>query len=183
MRLLFSLFLLAAIAGCRSDGSPPQPVEQTTETLGQAPADGLIELRTAGADEILDYVRQHPSRVKVVNFWATWCVPCREEFPDLVRAGQTFKDRGMEMIFVSADFPDQEADVIAFLKEQGVEGVTFLKKDGDDDAFISAFDPEWMGELPVTFVYDAEGDKRHAWLGPTTFDEVSQQVTPLLESR
>ena len=143
---------------------------------------GGLELRPASSAEILTYVRESPARVKVVNFWATWCVPCREEFPDLVRVGEEYRDRGLEMIFVSADFPEQSAEALAFLEEQGVDGVTFLKNEGNDDAFIAAFDPAWMGELPATIVYDASDEKTHVWHGPTTFEAVSRQVEPLLNT-
>lgn len=196
MRFL-PLFLVFVLAACGSGADAPDPValeeamDKSVEQLAQADetataelgsttsADGTVDLKAATSAEVLDYIRDNPAQIKVVNFWATWCVPCREEFPDLVRFANDYQDRGVDVIFVSADFPDQEPQAITFLREQGAKGVSFLKNEGDD-AFISAFDTEWMGELPATMIYGADDERVAVWHGKTTYDAVSQKVDSLL---
>lgn len=178
MRFL-PLFLVLVLAACGPEAAdvPVQPA--AADQPAPAASAGDFELRLATSAEVLDYVRDSPAQVKVVNFWATWCVPCIQEFPDLVRVADEYRDRGVEMIFVSADFPDQEPQAIAFLHEQGARGVSFLKNEGDD-AFISAFDTEWMGELPATMIYGTDDERVAVWHGKTTYDAVSQKVDSLL---
>lgn len=92
----------------------------------------------------------------VVNVWATWCLPCREEFPDLVQLEREFRPRGVRVVLISADFPDRRGEVEAFLGEHGVGFRTFLKE-GADMEFIDTLSPQWSGALPGTFVFDAAG--------------------------
>jgi thiol-disulfide isomerase/thioredoxin len=69
-----------------------------------APAASTLEVVPATAAQVLDAVKKSGSRAVIVNLWATWCTPCREEFPDLMRVYQAFKDRGVSLVLVSGDF-------------------------------------------------------------------------------
>ena len=135
------------------------------------------EMRPATAEEILADVRQREAPVKVVNFWATWCVPCRQEFPEFVQLGKDLAEE-VDVIFVSADFEDALPEAQAFLAEQGV-AVSYLKQ-GKDNDFIPAFHEKWTGALPATILYDAEGEVRDFWEGKTTYDELRSRVEAVL---
>ncbi|MFN2426950.1 MAG: TlpA family protein disulfide reductase [Candidatus Binatia bacterium] len=136
-------------------------------------------LVAAGGPQIVEAVRSSGAAVVVVNLWATWCTPCREEFPDLMRLYRTYKDRGVKLVLVSGDFASESAAASEFLATQGVDFASYLKS-GKDEEFINAFDPKWSGALPATFVYDAKGERRHSVLGPVTFDSLERVVAPLL---
>jgi thiol-disulfide isomerase/thioredoxin len=118
--------------------------------------------------------------VTVVNFWATWCGPCREEFPDFVQLGHDFADDGVEVLFVSMDFPDEQDAVRAFLDEQGWEQPSYLRV-GKDNAFIKAMHDEWTGVLPATLIYSREGTLVHFSQGsPLDYDALVEHVRPHL---
>ncbi len=120
-------------------------------------------------------------RPVVVSMWATWCVPCREEFPDLVKLHREMGARGVQVVAVSLDLSSAlESEVVPFLKAQGAAFPVYIKSPGDDDAFINAVSPAWSGALPSTFVYDASGKLVEEITGPTTFDALRGIVTPLL---
>ena len=96
----------------------------------------------ATAEEVLAAVQESGAAMTVLNVWATWCVPCREEFPDLIRIGREFDSQGVDVVFVSADFAEDLPEARQFLLEQGVTEATYWK-DGDDDAFIRAIHGEY----------------------------------------
>ncbi len=124
-------------------------------------------------------ISSRAGRVVVVNFWATWCLPCRVEFPELVRFGKTFADKGVDIVFVSTDFETDLPVATEFLKEQGVPWTSYVKT-GIDFEFIETFHKQWSGALPATFVYDRDGNLRAFWEGITSFDELEQTVGALL---
>ena len=138
-----------------------------------------VELTAATAREILDAVRVSDSGVVLVNVWATWCLPCRKEFPDLVRLGRDYASRGLKVIFVSGDFETEKTQVVDFLSANGVSGNTYLKA-GKDEEFIDAFDPAWSGALPATFLFDRSGTRQHSILESTTYEQLEKQVIAML---
>ncbi len=99
------------------------------------------------------------ARPLLVNFWATWCVPCREEFPDLVKIRGQYDAARLDFVLVSLDDPsDIEKAVPEFLTEQrATELTSYLLHAADDNAAINLVDPTWSGELPATFLYDRAG--------------------------
>ncbi|MGH9862235.1 MAG: TlpA disulfide reductase family protein [Candidatus Acidiferrales bacterium] len=120
-------------------------------------------------------------RVVVVNFWATWCVPCREEFPAFVELERRYASRGLTVLAVSLDSPGvRDTEVKSFLAEMRPFFPVFIKTAGDPDTFINAIDPEWSGVLPATFIYDRSGQRRHALFSPQTQDSLERLVRPLL---
>ena len=139
------------------------------------------EVKAVDAPELLDVVRRSEADAVLVNVWATWCIPCWEEFPDLLRLRRTYHDRGLELILVSGDFPSEIDQVEAFLAEHGVDFETYIKT-GDDMEFIDTLEPDWSGALPATLVYDRRGEKRRFWQGRATYEELERAVLPILES-
>ena len=88
----------------------------------------------------------------LVNVWATWCEPCREEMPDLVRFYREHRAQGLRLVLVSADDEDQRARGRARAGRAGLRRPAFIKR-GDDMAFIDALDPQLEGraarDVPV----------------------------------
>ena len=126
-------------------------------------------------------VAANRGKVVVVNFWATWCVPCREEFPDLVRLEKTYRDRGVAVLGVSIDFPKDLSKVEKFLAANRPDFPNYMKRSGGDDQdFIDAVDPKWGGELPFTVVYARDGKKARVLAGKQTYASFEKAVTDLL---
>jgi thiol-disulfide isomerase/thioredoxin len=98
-------------------------------------------------------------RPLVVNFWATWCTPCREEFPDLVRLRERYAADRLDLLLVSLDdISDISTTVPDVLVESGAAALpAYLLNASDEGAAIGLVDPRWMGELPATFLYDRAG--------------------------
>src|SRR5580700_10678158 len=67
----------------------------------------------------------HKGKVVLVNFWATWCKPCRAEMPDLAKLDQKLRARGFELVTILADEPDAQGAALNVLKQNSVAGVTY----------------------------------------------------------
>lgn len=105
-------------------------------------------------------VAPHHGHVLVVNFWATWCEPCRQEMPVLLAVAREMSPKGVDLVLVSADFRDKASAVGRYLDGLRAGAASFLEDAPDPAAFIDAVDPKWGGELPHTVIYGRDGKLR-----------------------
>jgi len=108
----------------------------------------------------------YKGRVVLINFWATWCPPCRAEMPSMQRLKEAMKDRPFTILAV--DMAESEADVRQFLKDMKEAKLDFtILMDKDGKAL-----KEWkVFVFPTSYVLDAEGNLRYSLLGSTEWDE------------
>lgn len=126
-------------------------------------------------------VASERGRVVLVNFWATWCEPCREEFPDLVRLHGAYAGKGLSVLGISTDLASQRAAVEKFLAVNRPAFPNYRKKSGGDDQdFINVVDPSWGGELPFSLLYDREGRRVRVLSGKQTYADFEREVVKLL---
>jgi thiol-disulfide isomerase/thioredoxin len=126
-------------------------------------------------------VAAEKGRVVLVNFWATWCVPCREEFPDLVRLQKAYGEKGLTVIGISTDFAKQLPAVETFLAKQRPSFPNYHKAaGGEDQVFIEAVDEKWGGELPFSVLFDRDGRKVRTLPGKNAYAAYEKEVTKLL---
>ncbi len=107
-------------------------------------------------------------RVLLVNFWATWCDPCREEMPALAAAAKAFPAKDLAVVLVSIDSLGKSPDVVKFLAKEKVPFVCWQAKSHDPQAFIEAVDKSWSGAVPYTLIYDRSGAVVAKLAGPQT---------------
>jgi len=157
--------LAAALAACQSPSAPPSARLQKIDGQG-----------------FHDLVRASGGRPLVVNFWATWCEPCREEIPALE---SLHRDLGgsVRVVGVSVDNPGKIDQVRQYLASQGVSFPQYIRADADDEAFIAAVDPEWSGAVPATFLYDGAGERAARLVGRQSRDSLESALHPLLAGR
>jgi thiol-disulfide isomerase/thioredoxin len=132
-----------------------------------------------GAD-IQRAVQDSGGKAVLINIWATWCGPCREEFPGLVRVAHRYQGQGLKVMLVSADDDADMGAIKKFLSEQGVDFPSYIKAEKDQE-FIDSLDKRWSGALPATFIYDGSGILRDFWEGKASFNEFEQKVTKVLD--
>lgn len=118
-------------------------------------------------------------KVVLVDFWATWCEPCRAEMPQIVQLANKYKGR-VQLVTVSCDEPEQEKGARAFLAKSGVPAPTYIKRVKDDDKFINSLDPKWSGALPALFIYDRQGRQVKSFIGETEMATLEAALRKLL---
>lgn len=130
--------------------------------------DGLKKLLTRDGKD---------TRPMLVNFWATWCDPCREEFPDLVKIDEDYRGKNLNFVTISLDdVSDLKTEVPKFLKEMKATMPTVLLNVPDHDPAIKAVDTIWAGQLPATFLYDKDGKVVFRHFGKVKPDELRAAI-------
>ena len=144
----------------------------------EPPPRGIVDLDETGWERLR---AQQRGRVLLVNFWATWCEPCREEFPNLVRLHNTYRSHGLSLVAISMDEPESRPAIEKFLKSQGANFGSYRQQFKDFEALVNSINPRWGGGIPATFLYDQEGRLVKSWQDATTYEEFERAVKPLLQ--
>ena len=113
----------------------------------RARAEGRPALVTLPVEQLVAEVRKPGPRAVLVNVWASWCDPCREELPELLRFYRSHKREGLRLVLVSADDKSTADEARTFLASLGVDFVSYRKGASDDMAFIDALDSPVDREL------------------------------------
>jgi peroxiredoxin len=88
----------------------------------------------------------------LVNFWATWCAPCVEEFPELMDTWRMYRKRPFQLVTVSTNYPDEEAAVRKFLESQKASARNLMPSIMEPSDIVTALDKDWNGGVPYTMV-------------------------------
>jgi len=167
MKNIIRCVLLAYITLAAQRGTAQEPISDSRLLQNLAPAE---------IDSVIN--SYHGDKTVLVNVWATWCGPCVEEFPSVVKL-QRMYPRRLKVIFISADFPEDRGRALAFLRRQGVDWPTWFKT-GPDRAFINSLWPEWSGALPFTRIVNKWGRTTAYWESSADFDKFHRYVKQAL---
>jgi thiol-disulfide isomerase/thioredoxin len=140
----------------------------------------FFALHTVDETGFQKLVNAHKGKVVLYDFWATWCSGCREEMPKLITLEQQLKARGFELVTISADDPEQDADAEKVLHDFHAPEPGYRKQAVKDEQFINAIDPKWSGALPALFLYDRHGVKVQSFIGETDPKTIADAVNKLL---
>jgi thiol-disulfide isomerase/thioredoxin len=138
-----------------------------------------VHVTPVTAADIQKAVHDSGAKAVLVNMWATWCGPCRAEFPGLVEVAHKYQGQGLKVMLVSADSDKDLLAVKKFLADHGVEFPAYLKAE-KDQPFIDGMGQQWTGALPATFIFDGTGKLRDFWEGDVTFNVFEQKVVEVL---
>jgi thiol-disulfide isomerase/thioredoxin len=162
VKTVIAFSLLCVLSGCGAG--------RTAQTL--TPVDD------AGYPKV---VAAHKGKVVLVEFWATWCVPCRAEMPELVKLEQKLRARGLDVVMISVDDANDNAKAAQVLNQTTLPLPGYLRKVADEDKFCASVDPGWTsGAVPALFLYNRSGDKARAFIGATPMTDVEAALEKLL---
>lgn len=125
-----------------------------------------IVVEPIDTDALKNLITQERQRPLLVNFWATFCDPCRDEFPDLVKIDKDFRPQSLEFVTVSLDdIVDIKTSVPEFLGSMNATMPAYLLNVNDPEPAINLVDPKWRGDLPATFLYNEKGEVVYKHIG------------------
>jgi thiol-disulfide isomerase/thioredoxin len=166
-------------AGTESGATPAAPVQAAPR---EAQPIMIQVVDKAGYDAV---IRKHEGQVVLVDFWATWCIPCKKMFPHTVHLHDEFAAKGLAVVSVSLDDEAEEPQALEFLQKQKATFDNLRVKSGGEDETFEQFEIR-SGAIPHLKLYDRTGKIHRVFdVDPTadkqfTSDDVEQAVRELL---
>jgi thiol-disulfide isomerase/thioredoxin len=154
---LAAIILCAGVVSTNTIASQTKsaaPAAHSTQTTKPSSAQALSLIDLAGYNKLL---ADHKGKPLLVTFWATWCEPCRDEFPIINQIARDYASKGLTVLGVDMD-DDSAVNLIQhFLERNKPIFPSVRKKMGHEDAFVRGVDPQWKDEMPANFFYAADG--------------------------
>jgi thiol-disulfide isomerase/thioredoxin len=195
--------LLAVFSGCsestspatteaRSPAQPKQavvsslPVATITSKTVSSEKTGNVDVQLVTPDEFKKIVADQKGKVVLVDFWATYCAPCRAKFPKTLELAKKLGAQGFTAISMSMDEPKEKAKVLHFLQQQNAEIINLANKLEDSEAAFGALDIDG-GALPHYKIFGRKGNLRRKFGGDPDhpFDEkdVEKEILAALQEK
>ena len=168
-----------ATEGTNAQGARKRKPRAAISRSTAAPRVSLID--EAGFKQLLARGAPPQDGPLLVNFWATWCDPCREEFPDLVKIDADYRSKGLHFVAISLDdVADMKTTVPRFLRSQHARMPVYLLDVPDPETIIQMVDTTWQGDMPATFLYDQSGNVVYKHKGPIKPAELRAEIEKLV---
>lgn len=150
---------------------------EVADTIPFTEVKDVVTVDYSGLEPMLN---KKDDKIYVVNFWATWCLPCVKELPYFEKMNQQYKDENVEVILVSLDFPEKKATkLIPFINKKKLRSKVVHLDDVNEQVWIAKVDENWEGAIPVTIIYNK--DKRKFYQQPFTFEELEKEIKSFIK--
>lgn len=166
-KFILALFIVSLIS-CKTD-------KKQTEKSNE------ISVKSYTYETLEPLLNKNDDKTYVINFWATWCKPCVEELPVFEKLNAAYKNKNIEVILVSLDFPNQiETRLIPFMKEHKLQSNVILMADLDQNAWIPKISEKWSGAIPATLIYNK--DTRKFYEQSFTYDLLEKELNNFIKT-
>jgi thiol-disulfide isomerase/thioredoxin len=164
------------------------PIDRPKKEGAAAPTSS-VPIQIVDEAEYKAVLEKHRGKVVLVDCWATWCGPCTEQFPHTVDLGRKHADKGLAVVSMSFNDPDQQPEVAAFLEKQNAGFDHLISKFGASVESFVKFEIEG-GALPYYKLYDRAGKLRYQFTGNIdnlqnilSIEELEKRLDELLAER
>jgi peroxiredoxin len=125
-----------------------------------------VSLTPASADDFKALRKNTSGKLRLVNFWATWCAPCVQEMPEVQTMLRMYGHRPFEVITVSINYPDEKPGALTALEKLHATSSNLILGSTDIYTLLAAFDPDWNAAVPYTMLIKADGEVAYKNQGP-----------------
>lgn len=190
MKLILSILLFTFMISCGNHKEADQvDAEAVVETASKATNNTLETTENISYDELefvdfaefeARYLKQPANDITyVLNFWATWCKPCVKELPYFEELNKNYKDKNVQVVLVSLDFPKHvEKQVLPFIKKHDLQSEILLLDDPDANSWIPKVSEQWSGAIPATLF--VKGNKQKFSEKSFTYTELESELKTIL---
>ncbi|MCB0457670.1 MAG: TlpA family protein disulfide reductase [Flavobacteriaceae bacterium] len=173
--ILIFLLLIVTISSCKEENNEPivnSKVEDTSSEINPS-------IPIYNFDGFEESYLEKPHGIYVINFWATWCKPCVKELPAFEKLHENYKNKGVEVILVSLDFPDKlQSGVIPFIEKHQLKSDVILLDDPDANSWIPKVSEDWSGAIPATVL--VKDGKKVFFEKSFTYEELEIELNKIL---
>ncbi|MBB3125051.1 thiol-disulfide isomerase/thioredoxin [Mesoflavibacter sabulilitoris] len=161
MRYILPILVVLLMVSCKEES------EEITFT----------EVDYNGLEKVLN---KQDNKTYVVNFWATWCAPCVKELPYFERINKQYKDKNVEVVLVSLDFPKHfDTKLKNFINEKQLQSELYALNDMDSNYWIPKVNKDWSGAIPATLIYNS--NKREFFEQAFEYEELERTLNKFLK--
>ncbi len=162
-RLIVLLLIIFAFASCTKTNTKTEALDEPAKTR-----DFSIEDINGKTVNLADY----RGKVVILNFWATWCPPCRAEIPDFIKFYKSYKDKGVEIIGIAVSSPEE--DVKKMVQDYGINYIVCMSDKQVENLYGG------IRAVPTTFIIDKKGESLPPKMGSLSESQLIEIVEPLL---
>ncbi len=174
-KYILSVLALSAVmffAGCGNEDQP-EPLSEDAGTSGSTASAEAPEFKLMSIDNKTISLSDYKGKIVILDFWATWCPPCRKGIPDLIELQKRYQGR-LNVIGISVDQPDTKPEVEPFAKKMGIN-YPVVYSDGNVDMLYGGIEA-----IPTSFIIDQNGNVVKKTVGLESIDSYINIIESLL---
>lgn len=138
------------------------------------------QVKTVNFNQLEPRLSTGSDSLYIVNFWATWCVPCVKELPEFEKINEQFSGRKVKVLLVSLDNSDHiDSRVLPFIDKHNLKSEIILLDDPQSNKWIPEVDESWSGSIPATIIFSS--NSRAFYEKMFTYDELEEIVNSYLD--
>ncbi|WP_338358261.1 TlpA disulfide reductase family protein [Yeosuana marina] len=181
MKCIWLIILLGIFSSCKQNKSDNKASANKVETAQAIKINtDSIQLDVYDFNGFKKFLNKKDGKVHVINFWATWCAPCVKELPYFEKLNKTYKDKQVDVVLVSLDFPHlYETKLKPFIVENKLTSKVIALDDVDMNSWIPQINKHWSGSIPATIIY--KNDRSEFFEQSFTYETLENEVNKFLK--